>query len=62
MLEIEPYRSPREDCAEKNLNVVTFQRHDIAGKAQQTFSRKEAVKGMGESDFGGSKNVCGARV
>ena len=38
------------------------QRRDVAGKTQQTLSREEAIKGMGESNFGGSKIVCNARV
>ena len=33
------------------------QRCDVARKTQQTLSREEAIKGTGESNFGGSKNV-----
>ena len=40
----------------------TIQRRDVLGKAQQTLSRKKAIKGMGESNYGGSKNDCNARV
>ena len=45
MLEMEPCRSPGEDWCRKNLNVAMFQRCDVAGKAQQNLSRKEAIKG-----------------
>ena len=38
------------------------QRRDVAGKTQQTLSCEEAIKGMGESNFGGSKIICSARV
>ena len=43
-------------------NVVTSQHCDIAGKTKQTLSLGEAIKGMGESNFGGLKIVCSARV
>ena len=62
MLEMEPCKSLGEDWCRKQLNVATLERHDFTGKAQQTLSRKEAIKGTRESNFGGSKNVCRARV
>ena len=43
-------------------DVQTSRRPNVAGKAQQTLSREEAIKGTGESNFGGSKNVCSATV
>ena len=63
-MEMEPCRSLGEDWCRKQLNIVTSQRQrrDITGKVQQTLSRKEAIKGMGESIFWGSKIVCSARV
>ena len=50
--------SPTSRCP----NVVAFQRCDVAGKTQQTLSHEEAIKGRGESNIGGSKIVCSARV
>ena len=38
------------------------QRRDMAGKTQQTLSREEAIKGKGESNFGGSKIIGSAKV
>ena len=43
-------------------NVATSQRHDVAGKSQQTLSLEEAIKGRGESNCWGSKFVFRARV
>ena len=56
-MEMEPCRSPGEDWCRKQPNVATFQRHDVdvVGKTEQTLSHKEAIKGTGESNFGGSK-------
>ena len=62
MLEIEPCKSPREDWCRNHPNVATPQRRDVTGKTQQTLSHKEAIKGTGESNFGGSKIVCSAMV
>ena len=46
----------------RHHNVATSQRRDVAGKSRQTLSLGEAVKETGESNYGGSKFVCRARV
>ena len=59
---MEPCRRHGEWCR-NHPNVATWsQRSNIVGKSQQTLSLGEAIKGMGESNFGGSKFVCRARV
>ena len=35
---------------------------NVAEKSQQTLSLGEAIKGMGESNCGGSKFICRAKV
>ena len=44
MLEMEPYRKPREEWCRKSA-----QRRDVAGKSQQTLYLGEAIKGRRES-------------
>ena len=58
MLEMEPCRRPGEEWH----HVATSQRRDIARKSQQTLSLGKAIKGTGESNFGGLKFVGRARV
>ena len=62
MLEMEPCRSPGEYRCRNQPNVATLQRRDVAGKSSQTLSLGEAIKGTRESNLGGSKIVCSARV
>ena len=46
----------------RRLVQKSAQRRDVTGRTQQTLSREEAIKGTGESNFGGSKIVGNARV
>ena len=62
VLEMEPCGSPGEEWCKNKPDVATSQRRDVAGKTQQTLSHEEAIKGMGESNFRGSKIICSARV
>ena len=62
MLEMEPCKRHGEEWCGNRPNVVMPQRRDVAGKSQQTISLGEAIKGRGESNCGGSKIVCRARV
>ena len=62
MLKVEPCRSLGEEWCRKQFNIATSQCRDVAGKAKQILSRKEAIKGTGRIQIGGSKNVCMARV
>ena len=53
----------RRDVPTSQLhNVAKSQRRDVVGKSQQTLSLGEAIKGMGESNCGGSKFFCRVRV
>ena len=54
-------RHGEEWCRNQPI-VATPQRLDVAGKLQQTLSLREAIKGMGESNCGGSKLIGRARV
>ena len=54
MLKMEPFKRLGEEWCRKQPNV--------AGKSQQNLSLGEALKGTGESNCGGSKLVCRARV
>ena len=62
MLEMEPCKRPGEEWCINQPNVATPQRRDVAGKSQQTLSLREAIKRTGESNSGGSKLVCRAKV
>ena len=57
MLKREPCRRLGEEWCRNQPNVATSQRHDVAGKSQQTLSLGEAIKGTGESHCGGSKFI-----
>ena len=53
MLEMEPCRRSGEEWCINQPNVAMSQCRDVAEKSQQTLSLGEAIKGMGESNFGG---------